>query len=793
MRRLARIARRLRRRLVRWRRPIVAAVLLLLVLDVGWRAGTAGADLFRAYRDLSAAAAILDLSGEAALDALPSPSEYREVRLRVALAEERMTRAHARLAYLRPVVRATGYVPLIGPTARDATRMLDAGVEVTPALSRLLVAGAPLFEDPDAPLVQTARAVLVGDAEVIEGALDAIEAADADLARLEPERWFWPLNGRAEEVSRFSEAVAVLRQERETFEAVSDSFDRLFGYDGPVRWVVAGQNDQELRPTGGFMGSMGLVTLEQGEVAEQDYRSSVAFDPPADRPYRQPPAPLVQYLGIGAWYVRDANWWPNFPVSAEAVLTLMEEDAGVVADGVIAIDSQAVGLLVDVFGPLAVREYPEPLTSDNWFRLAEEAVTGHSGNADASNGTTAGWSTVEPNTLEAVTFADAGVTTEGLPEATLTGLRATVRGAARIFAYPVQLEPGLTYEGSVYVLIPEDWDGGGLLLDMPEFDGMEGGGAVALDMSVRGAWQRVATTGTTGGDGSGNVRLVTSSQPSPGRALYVTRVQVEVVGAEGAAQAAASQEAKQAYLRPVLEALLQQAQSAPASKLPALASALHHAARGRHLQVYHRDPETERALTLAGVSGVMVEGEGEELLAVVDSNVTYSKIQPAIRRDITVLVRADGGRDVIVQWRNIVNELELDRAARLGQSGTVFTRATLEYRPTPGVFGTYTRVYGPAGSTLQRTAGFDVPPGLFSVDEGDDVPRFMVGGPVLLMPGDSKRAIVSYVVPESRPRLRVWKQAGTVSDTLTVLQNVGDQQVTLYEGPLVADVVVELR
>ena len=39
----------------------------------------------------------------------------------------------------------------------------------------------------------------------------------------------------------------------------------------------------------------------------------------ADAPTIPPPEPLSRYLGLSRWYLRDANWWPDFPATATQV------------------------------------------------------------------------------------------------------------------------------------------------------------------------------------------------------------------------------------------------------------------------------------------------------------------------------------------------------------------------------------------------------------------------------------------------------------------------------------------
>ncbi len=37
--------------------------------------------------------------------------------------------------------------------------------------------------------------------------------------------------------------------------------DSLLGFDRPRTYLVLGQNEQEIRPTGGFLGTMGVIVI----------------------------------------------------------------------------------------------------------------------------------------------------------------------------------------------------------------------------------------------------------------------------------------------------------------------------------------------------------------------------------------------------------------------------------------------------------------------------------------------------------------------------------------------------
>ncbi|MCH2189289.1 DUF4012 domain-containing protein, partial [Candidatus Gracilibacteria bacterium] len=51
-----------------------------------------------------------------------------------------------------------------------------------------------------------------------------------------------------------------------------DAFLDIIGASGPRKYLIVFQNADEIRPTGGFMGSMGIVTIENGQLIDFDKR-----------------------------------------------------------------------------------------------------------------------------------------------------------------------------------------------------------------------------------------------------------------------------------------------------------------------------------------------------------------------------------------------------------------------------------------------------------------------------------------------------------------------------------------
>jgi len=147
----------------------------------------------------------------------------------------------------------------------------------------------------------------------------------------------------------------------------------LLGFNGPRTYLVIGQDSAEIRPTGGFIGSAGLITLDRGVLVYQEYRSSYDFDAPAAPPVPAPD-PLQQYLGVPIWSLRDANWSPDFPTTARQLIAFAQRDLGITPDGVIAFDNDAVSQLLAALGPLTIPGFAQPLTADNWFDQTTQAL-----------------------------------------------------------------------------------------------------------------------------------------------------------------------------------------------------------------------------------------------------------------------------------------------------------------------------------------------------------------------------------------------------------------------------------
>jgi hypothetical protein len=136
----------------------------------------------------------------------------------------------------------------------------------------------------------------------------------------------------------------------------------LFGADAPKRYLVLAQNNDELRPTGGYITALGVVKIDAGEITVESFGDSLAADD-LSLIHPPPPAPLQQYMWASQWLLRDSNWYANFPTSADVAQTMYARDHRVHTDGVMAVDMRFMPLLMNAIPDLQLEG--TPLTRDN--------------------------------------------------------------------------------------------------------------------------------------------------------------------------------------------------------------------------------------------------------------------------------------------------------------------------------------------------------------------------------------------------------------------------------------------
>jgi hypothetical protein len=138
------------------------------------------------------------------------------------------------------------------------------------------------------------------------------------------------------------------------------------GFDSGKTYLILLQNSTELRPTGGFIGSMALATVHGGFIKDLKVEDVYTADGQL-KGHADPPKPISEILGQEHWYLRDSNWDPDFSQSGKTAAWFYQKETNTAVDGVIAVSSPFLIDILKATGPITLADYNDQITADNFY------------------------------------------------------------------------------------------------------------------------------------------------------------------------------------------------------------------------------------------------------------------------------------------------------------------------------------------------------------------------------------------------------------------------------------------
>lgn len=348
---------RTRRSFARWSLATAALLLLVGVGIGGWRwkialmaHGTAG---YGALEQSAVALKAHDLS--AARDRLTDAERQFAAGSRLLLGTEVL------LPWL-------SVLPGAG-TLSSGIALMEAGVHLTHGGQALLAVASQSLEIlRDEPGQRSLLALLDEHRSTLEQGNREIQSALELISRVRPE------DLPTERQAAFRKAGEALPLFAHTLKLSVDHLDllkELLGGNGPRAYLFLFQNNHELRPTGGFIGSYAFLDISQGVIRR--FFVDGIFNPDGQLKANIVPPEPIQKISAG-WSLHDSNWFPDFPASAEKARYFYEKTGGPTTDGVIALSPEVLKRVLDVMGPVALPEYGITVDAENFLPLIQEEV-----------------------------------------------------------------------------------------------------------------------------------------------------------------------------------------------------------------------------------------------------------------------------------------------------------------------------------------------------------------------------------------------------------------------------------
>ena len=136
----------------------------------------------------------------------------------------------------------------------------------------------------------------------------------------------------------------------------------MLGAEGPRSYVVAMQNNAEIRSSGGIVGAAALITADAGQIRIVRNASSADF-PTLDTPLEVSESTLALFEEQPGRYIQNTTSVPDFPEAAQLIANRWIQQFGGAVDGVIAVDTVLAQHLLSATGPVTVG--PFTIDEDN--------------------------------------------------------------------------------------------------------------------------------------------------------------------------------------------------------------------------------------------------------------------------------------------------------------------------------------------------------------------------------------------------------------------------------------------
>ncbi|WP_348788971.1 DUF4012 domain-containing protein [Leifsonia sp. NPDC080035] len=252
-----------------------------------------------------------------------------------------------------PIWRAAEIVPGVGANL-SVTRTLAAQTDavVTGAIKPLVdVSGSLSLESLKPKDGRIDVAALSALQAPVSKASKAVDSALAQVKKLDTSGAVGPIaSAKSKLVTMLTPVAAQLGQA----DALLSLVPKVLGEDKPRNYLLAFQNNGEIMPGGGTIGSMAILHVDKGSIQLTQQASAGEADFPR---FGMPPTTIPAdaqnlYPNTLGFYIQNLTETPRFSESYAVAKAMWKERKGVDIDGMVAVDIVALSQFLAVTGPV---------------------------------------------------------------------------------------------------------------------------------------------------------------------------------------------------------------------------------------------------------------------------------------------------------------------------------------------------------------------------------------------------------------------------------------------------------
>lgn len=176
--------------------------------------------------------------------------------------------------------------------------------------------------------------------------------------------YYWQTRNESESItekvtSKIFDFLPLDGEKKEQFQALSKFAEYALKEDGKEKtFLILFQNNMEIRPGGGFIGSFGILKIKDGKITQIQTHDLSNFDGRIPDTI-EPPYPMKETLRVKSWKLRDSNYSPDFLENAKKAQYFYELGKGEEEfDAVIGVTTNVLTSALKIVGPVQIEGYP---------------------------------------------------------------------------------------------------------------------------------------------------------------------------------------------------------------------------------------------------------------------------------------------------------------------------------------------------------------------------------------------------------------------------------------------------
>lgn len=174
--------------------------------------------------------------------------------------------------------------------------------------------------------------------------------------------------------SSIKEKISLLEMSLNELNDIIKNVKIFLGFEYDTRYLLIFQNNTEMRGSGGFVGSFAMIDFRNGKIKNLEIPGGGSYDTEGGL-YDLVRSPEPLQLINPQWHFWDANWWPDWEMSAKKLMWFFEKSNGPTVDGVIGFTPTVMEKILDIIGEIDMSEnYGVSISSENFWHITQDIV-----------------------------------------------------------------------------------------------------------------------------------------------------------------------------------------------------------------------------------------------------------------------------------------------------------------------------------------------------------------------------------------------------------------------------------